>query len=405
MVNGLSASDAMEHHRQTTLGNWSDPGEPMDYAFLHMPEFFTHAFIHRSGPISQIAEDLQADVSRHTVDSHLGEIALDEYVEAGPVNGAVVVHQGKVVYERYPRMRDFEKHLYMSVSKVFASTVVALLEERGQVDVGQPVEQYISELAGSGWEGVSVRDVLDMTSGIAALESDGENVYADPSTLYYQYEASLDWLAKTPETLESTYDYVATLNRHREPGEAFEYTSLNTFVLSWLCERLIGLPYNEILTAEIWSKLGAESDALISVSSLNAPASHGGISATLRDTARFGLLFTPSWNVVSQQRIVTDAYLHNIQQTGRPEIFDKAGAGKGMIDRLRGERPRHNSYQWDWVMDDGDFFKGGYGGQGLYISPSRDLVIAFFGTQTHAGQNNDMPYIARQLGKSGLFSR
>jgi CubicO group peptidase (beta-lactamase class C family) len=77
------------------------------------------------------------------------------------------------------------------------------------------------------------------------------------------------------------------------------------------------------------------------------------------------------------------------------------GEESGYVD---GEPARHNSYQWDFVMDDGDFFKGGYGGQGLYISPSRDLVVAFFGTfdENHKGQ--EMTRIARQLAKSGLFN-
>ena len=65
--------------------------------------------------------------------------------------------------------------------------------------------------------------------------------------------------------------------------------------------------------------------------------------------------------------------------------------------------PRHNSYQWDYVMPDGDFFKGGYGGQGLYISPSRDLVVAFAGAFEVGGPASEMPAIARQLAISGLF--
>ena len=70
---------------------------------------------------------------------------------------------------------------------------------------------------------------------------------------------------------------------------------------------------------------------------------------------------------------------------------------------LDGESPRHNTYQWDLVMEDGDFFKSGYGGQGLYISPSRDLVIAFFGTLDENGDSNEMSEVSRQLAKSGLF--
>lgn len=400
MTNHLEHARKM--HAEFSLRNWSDPGPVMDYVFLHMTEFFRHAIIHRSGPISRLEPAPNPEIPALKVETKLGTMPLDDYVQQGPVNGVVVLHRGKLAYERYPRMREHDKHMQMSVSKIFASTLIGILEDRGEIDIDQPVETYLPEVAGSGWEGVAVRDVLDMCSGIACLESDVEDAYSNPERCYYQYEASLDWLEKTAETRQSTYEYVASLKRGREPGEAFEYTSINTFMLSWLVERITGLPYAEAITRELWSKIGAESDAVITVSEINAPGSHGGISATVRDIARLGLLFTPSWKTVSSEQVVSNRYLQQIRESGRPEIFDKAGTGQGIIERLRGERPRHNTYQWDFVTEDGDFYKGGYGGQGLYISPRRDLVVAFAGTPTHDGENNEMVWAARQLAKSGL---
>jgi CubicO group peptidase (beta-lactamase class C family) len=101
------------------------------------------------------------------------------------------------------------------------------------------------------------------------------------------------------------------------------------------------------------------------------------------------------------QPVVSDTYLENIQTGGRTELF--SAGNEDDVTLVDGEAPRHNSYQWDFVMHDGDFFKGGYGGQGLYISPSRDLVIAFFGTFDDNGEGHEMIRVARQLAKSGLF--
>ncbi len=94
----------------------------------------------------------------------------------------------------------------------------------------------------------------------------------------------------------------------------------------------------------------------------------------------------------------------SLQDTrGRPAILRaRPDDASRYVD---GEPARHNSYQWDFVMNDGDFFKGGFGGQGLYISPSRDLVIAFFGTFDADGKGHQLARVARQLAKSGLFSR
>ncbi len=103
-----------------------------------------------------------------------------------------------------------------------------------------------------------------------------------------------------------------------------------------------------------------------------------------------------------KQALISEAHMRKIQEDGRPEIFDQAGAGRSTIEALRGERPRHNSWQWDWVTDDGDFYKGGYGGQGLYISPSRDLVVAFTGVPGPDKSGNEMMWVSRQLATSGL---
>ena len=86
-------------------------------------------------------------------------------------------------------------------------------------------------------------------------------------------------------------------------------------------------------------------------------------------------------------------------------MFDRGPTGPSILQRLHGEHPRHQVDQWDYVLEDGDFFKGGYGGQGLYISPARDLVIAFFGTPfDETMQAHELEWITRQLVKAGLFN-
>jgi CubicO group peptidase (beta-lactamase class C family) len=323
-------------------------------------------------------------------------MTLDDYVHQGPVNGAIILERGTIVYERYPRMRRTDKHLLMSVSKVFAGTLIAILEDRGQIDTREPVDAYIPELDGSGWAGVSVQDVLDMASGIDCDELAPE-AYQETDSAYYPFEESLGLIPTFPESRFSTWDYVASLGRAKEPGQAFDYTSVNTFVLSWLAERITDVPFADLVASEIWSRIGAESDALISSSRCGAIAAHGGMVMRLRDLARFGLLFTPSWPIVSDTQIVSDHYLREIIHGGRPELFDRGVWGQRVLPKLAPARPLHNSYHWDFVMPDGDFFKAGFGGQGLYISPSRDLVIAYYGTLIDSRDENALMTIAHQL--------
>ncbi|MEZ4571662.1 MAG: serine hydrolase domain-containing protein [Thermomicrobiales bacterium] len=318
------AGRSRKNHDEFTFQNWSDGGEIMHYAFLHMSEFFTQAIIYRSGPISGLTSNPDKDIASLTVETHLGEMTIDDYVEQGPVDGVVIVRSGEVVYERYPRMRPFDKHLLMSVSKIFVSTVIGILEDEGKVDSSAPIDRYLPELSGSGWEGVSVRDILDMASGIDCLESDEPGAYSDPSTAYYQYEASPAGLRRPPrrwnQPTHISRRSAAGVNRARPSN-----TRRRTRSLSWLAERVTGQLFNEIVTDMLWSRIGAESDALVSTSRVGAPASHGGISATVRDVARLGLLFTPSWNVVADESIISATHMRRIQEEGRPGIFDSRG--------------------------------------------------------------------------------
>jgi len=396
MSEGPSHQEMLRFHREIDLFNWQFGGEKMRYSFLHRSEFLPHALVARSGPLRTLEETPRPEIGALPVESRLGRLALEDYLRAAPVNGMIILHHGRIVYEAYPRMRPFDKHSLMSVSKVFISALVAILEARGQVDLQQSVEVYLPALKGSGWESTPVADILDMASGIdAAEETEG---FTNPEHPYYQYEASLGWLPRTERTPRSTYAYVASLQRKEPPGQRFEYTSLNTFILGWLVESVSGLPLHEALGSEIWRKMGAECDGLLAISPCGAPAAHAGLCATLRDVARFGLLFTPSGQQAIPTQVLPPGYGAAIQSNGRAELFARGPSGPAIVRDLHGETPRHNIFQWDYVLQDGDFFKGGYGGQGLYISPARDLVIAYFGSPFDENlETHELQWITRQM--------
>jgi prepilin-type processing-associated H-X9-DG protein len=108
------------------------------------------------------------------------------------------------------------------------------------------------------------------------------------------------------------------------------------------------------------------------------------------------------------RQLVSADHLDRLQNQGRPHLFRnflRRGEQVGDYRGLSGEMPRHNTYQCNMVMADGDFYKEGYGGQGLYISPRQDLVVAFFGSPDDSGKSNEMRDIARQLARSGLFTQ
>lgn len=103
----------------------------------------------------------------------------------------------------------------------------------------------------------------------------------------------------------------------------------------------------------------------------------GGFLGRLRDVARFGLLFTPSYLVVTDKKIISDQHIEMLKNGGRSELL--ANARWGAPDELAQGIAKHNVYQWDMVYTNNDVYKGGWAGQGLLVNPDRDLVAVYTG--------------------------
>jgi hypothetical protein len=364
------------------------------FAYLNTSQFFPHALIHRAGPIAELESALDSNIGKIKAKTAAGELTLDEWT-ARHLDGCLVVHKGNIIYEKYPRMRPYDKHIWWSMSKCVTGTLIGLLEEQGLVDVSKPVEAYIPEFKGTDWEGTPVIDIMDMASGMTGLEADDPEAYTNATSPYGLFESSLGTQPKTPKTEFSVYDYVKTLKRQKPSGKKFEYTSVNTFVVGWIAEQVTNKPYARLVSEMLWQKMGAESDGLVIVSPAGAAGSHGNINSSLRDVGRYGMLFTPSWTKVAKEKVIPDSLIERIQTKGRPELY-KTGITAPKMNAYLGEDAAFETRQWDWVLKDGDFGKAGYHGQTLYISPSKDLVVASFAT----GQGYDTWTFARAIRKS-----
>jgi hypothetical protein len=261
-------------------------------------------------------------------------------------------------------MRPEEKPVHWSVTKVLVSSLVAILETRGRVDVEETIEKYIPELRDSDFSGIKIKNILDMATGLNCSEE-----YVDKTSCYYVYSSAIGdgyWDESSPD---NPYEYVSQLKvgRHAEQGTRYDYSGINTFVLGWLVEKVTGLQIQEAASEMIWSKIGAEADAAFFAPRFGVPVIHGGLLATPRDLARFGLLFTPSHNVVSDKPVFSDEYINKLLNEGRPALLGKY-LPKGA---------KHNIYQWDLVFEDGTLYKGGWAGQGIMVNPLHDYVFVW----------------------------
>lgn len=374
---GPSVERAMELRQQVNRESWDNGGELSRFVYLHSSEVFPAAIVKRSGPILAPGKNLRPEIADFVIGDAkdpgktLGELLVDSELDA-----FIIVHQGRIVFETYPHMSPDDRHLLFSVTKVFVGTLVGILEARRQVEIDKPIQKYLPELAQTEWAGVTVRDLLDMAGGMEGTDEDAD-AYTNPANRIFQTEATVGWQPMTASLpaivlAGDTHGFIASLGKVREPGVKREYSSIDTYVLAWLIERVTGKRLADVLGEEIWSRIGAESDAHILVSERGVANAHSGLAMTLRDLARFGMAFTRSGMGTSghAESFLPASHIDRLLHDGRPELL------------APGHDPRvhHASYQWDAVGAHDELEKGGFGNQYLFVDRNRDLVIAYFGT-------------------------
>jgi len=369
---GFTKEEIYGFHKQIFEGgNWTEYGDLERYFYLNFSQIQKHSRILRSNTPKILKESPRDDVKNFITSSDLkkgGGLSLNDYVQQVEVNGLIIIHKGKIVFEGYPRMFPTDLHINMLITQVFVSTLVAILEDRGLIDTSKPIDYYFDGLKNSGWEGVPILDILSMSSGIDRP------------------------LATYLESFNPIND-LATVKSVSPPGTKLQFSNVDAALLTLLVEKISGLTFRDFVEQEIWSKIGAEYSALIANNTNGTSLSYlSGMSTTLRDLARFGLAFTPSGRS-SCNSIISDTHLANIRNVNQ---------NLKKVSRHTQETI-YSSYLWGAVFEDGDLYKGAHGGQGLYISPSKDLVIAYFGTANTNRESNQLNVISRQLAKSGLF--
>jgi hypothetical protein len=293
---------------QVTLANWQDP--PFNrWAFKHLRELIPSHVIPAAppgaAPLPASALPLgnppltRLDGSVATLDAVLAETFTDAFL---------VMHDGQVVAERYyDGMTAGTRHLLMSVSKSILGCVAGVLADRGLLDPGAPVTAYVPEAARSGYAGATIRDLLDMRTGVAFRET-----YTAPDAEVRVMERSMGWRPMQPADPQGAYPYLLTLGSAGPHGGDFSYRSADSDMLGWACERASGIRTADLVSALVWQPIGAEADAEITCDPLGSAIPDGGISATARDLARFGQMLVDD-GVARGQVVVPEAWLADVR--------------------------------------------------------------------------------------------
>ncbi|OGO56502.1 MAG: hypothetical protein A2V85_03530 [Chloroflexi bacterium RBG_16_72_14] len=356
-----------------TLSNWQDPPY-LRWAYLHVRELIPTALISRgAGPVTELPRaerDLDGWTFRVRGERH----TVGEMLERTDTDGLLVLHRGRIVTERYDgAMTETTPHLLQSVSKSMTSALTGALVGAGTLRTDGLVTDYVAELRGGSFEGCTVQDLLDMRAGTRFSEA-----YEDLDADIRISEQVSGWRPRTrPGLPPNLYAYMASLDNQGPHGGPFDYRSILTDVLGWVLERAGGDSFARLYSRYVWSLIGAEQDAEITLDPHGAALQDGGISVTLRDLGRFGLMHLRD-GAIGGRQVLPASWVGRVG-VPRPDLveaFDGALTYDGVATPTS-----HYHDQW-WVFDPERGIYGGIGihGQALVIHSAADAVIVKLST-------------------------
>jgi CubicO group peptidase (beta-lactamase class C family) len=269
-----------------TLENWQR--SPYNrWAFQHVRELIPTARIPRGdGPAWELPADGR-ELGQIRFATQSGDLTVAELLAHTHTDGFLVIHRDAIVTEQYFNgLRPSVPHLLMSVSKSVTGLVAGALAGRGVLDVTAPVESIVPELAGASFAGAQVQHLLDMRTGTRFVED-----YDEPDAEIAVSDRVYLWRPDEGKPRPACgIEYFPTLVNDGPHGGPFRYRSILTDVLAWVLEKAGGARFADLVSRELWQGMGAEHDAEITVDAHGNALADGGISATLRDAGRVGLL-------------------------------------------------------------------------------------------------------------------
>ncbi len=323
-----------------------------------------------SGGARELPVALDASLDAVTFQPLGSETAMTwrQAFDANYTDGILVLHHGRVVYERYGGcLGERALHGAMSVTKSLTGLLGEILIAEGRLKENALIGELVPELQKSAFGDATVRQVLDMTTALDFSED-----YADPKAAIWAYSRAGSPLppSKAAKGPRGYFEFLRTVKKRGTHGDAFGYKTVNSDALGWVISRATGKSVAELLSERIWSRIGADREAFYTVDSVGTPFAGGGFNSTLRDLARLGQLMLNDGRIGDEQ-IVPPAAIASIRKGGNREAFKAAG-----YRLLQGW-----SYRGMWWVshdDHGAFAARGVHGQTIWVDPKADLVIVRF---------------------------
>ncbi len=356
--------------KRVTLDNWDRP--PFNrWTFQHVRELIPTVPVARgNGPVwalqqaHQDFDQLQVHHPRNNTHSTVLDVLQRTYTD-----GFVIIHDNKIVYERYFNdMQESTLHLSQSVAKSVTATACGILIDQGLIDRDAPLAGLIPELADCGYADATLRQIMDMRSGVRFGED-----YSDPDDDVSMVDYAAGWKPHREGKPTAVLDIPLLLPKEREHGGYFQYRSIETDVMAWVMQRSTGKGIAELVSELLWQPMGAEFDAFYTVDKAGYALSQGGFNAALIDFARVGLLYLND-GIGNGTQILPREWVRETRQDGDNSAFTESHWSTYW------PRGAYKNQFWIRDVDREQIFAKGIFGQGIYVDPSSNLVMASLST-------------------------
>ena len=352
------------HAQGVTIGGTAAEGETAGFMamfagdrfdnFRHMERFVPTSTMSASPDPWDLGEN--QDTLAYSGPFLGSDVALQAFIELSNTSSLLVIRDGQIIYEHYGRgdSRD-SLHTSFSVAKSFTSALVGVALAEGHLDdLDDPVRKYLPELTSPTFDGVTIRHVLQMSTGVRFNET-----YTDPDS---------DINTMTTQVPPLTYlQYINTLQRDHAPGSFNHYASINTQLLGILLVQVTGESLTDYMTSRLWHPLGMEQRGLWTLDGEGIELAMGGLAASARDYAKLGLLYLNQGRRGERQLLPAD-WVRESVTPNEPHLMPG--------DNPASSNPSGYMYQWwtprDW---DGDFLAHGIWGQTIFVHPRNRVVI------------------------------
>lgn len=337
------------------------------WAFSHFRELLPTVRVAGPDTAAPLPRALDPGLGSLTFTPHGADapITLDQALLDTYTDGILIVHRGRVVFERWFGVTGPEtRHIAFSMTKSFVGTLAEMLIAQGRLDPQARVDECVPELADGGFGQATVRQVMDMTTAVDFSED-----YTDPHSGIGAYSAASGFTPAAPDYAgpRDLWGFLATVGANGAHGERFTYRTANTDVLNWIVTRASGMGFAQALSERLWQPLGL-GDADLMVDPVGTPFAGGGLCLRLEDLARFGEALRCGGGGVIPGEVVAA-----IRRGGDPAKFETE-----RYPALTGWS--YGSQWWHSHARDGGFSARGIHGQALWVAPEAQLVVARFGS-------------------------